>query len=200
MLLVSERKKDTRKNCLYNVFFFVFNVHVCFILSCIAYVVMLPFHLFSFATFIIIQRIAARTITHVHTHTHTLFIAFPATAVCSGFPSLFFVLSKKQSNNTPFFPVSFYLPFFFFVYAQLCLETMHTRIQTIKKRYIYIYISWRLTREGHFSNVQSYICLLLHTKYVLFFFFCFFFFSLAFVSFIYLVFLFFFFVAFPPHF
>lgn len=114
MLLVSERKKDTRKNCLYNVFFFVFNVHVCFILSCIAYVVMLPFHLFSFATFIIIQRIAARTITHVHTHTHTLFIAFPATAVCSGFPSLFFVLSKKQSNNTPFFPVSFYLPFFFF--------------------------------------------------------------------------------------
>lgn len=121
-------------------FFFVFNVHVCFILSCIAYVVMLPFHLFSFATFIIIQRIAARTITHVHTHTHSLY-RFSCHRGMLGLSLPFFLCCQRNKATTPpFFLFPSISPFFFFVYAQLCLETMHTRIQTIKKRYIYIYI------------------------------------------------------------
>lgn len=99
---------------------------------------MLPFHLFSFATFIIIQRIAARTITHVHTHTHSLY-RFSCHRGMLGLSLSFFVLSKKQSNNTPVFPVSFYLPLFFFRLRSV-VSWNHAYADTNHKEEIHIYI------------------------------------------------------------
>lgn len=120
MLLVSERKKDTRKNCLYNVFFF------CFQCPCVLYLVLhsvrcdaalSPFFFCHFHR----NPAYCSSNYHTRTHTHTLSLSlFLPPRYARAFP-LFFCAVKETKQQHPRFSCFLLSPPFFFSFTLSCV-------------------------------------------------------------------------------